>query len=166
MYKKGLYTTDDVTTRNYRNTSPHIYIVAHVIMLYYCQRHQWNSNHLFALLCGVADRPSDCIVASLRILHSKTEHFHIVVSLKFYELLTRYYGYSVLSVSTLEVLVHNSSTFCGESIDLSFARSVNQEIWTSKLQADKTDRPTRWVAIWFIFGTLMKLWVQSSYSSL
>jgi hypothetical protein len=100
MYKKELSPTGDVTTRNYRKTSPHIYIVAHVIM-YYCQRHQWNSNHLFALLCGVADRPPVCIVASLRILYSNREHCHIVVSLKFYEQLTRYYGYCVLSVSTL-----------------------------------------------------------------
>jgi hypothetical protein len=136
MYKKGLSPTDNVKTRNYRNTSPHIYIVAHVIMSYYCQRHQLNSNHLFALLCDVADRPSDCIVASLRILHSNTQHFRIVVSLKFYELLTRYYGYSVLSVSTLEVLPHQISTVCSESIDLNFARSVSQEIWTSKLRAD------------------------------
>jgi hypothetical protein len=95
------------------------------------------------LFCDVADRPSDCIVASLRILHTSTEHFHIVVSLKFYELLTRYYGYSVLSVSILEVLLRHSCIVSDESIDLSFARSVTQEIWTSKLPENKTDRPSR-----------------------
>jgi hypothetical protein len=128
-------------------------------------RHQWNSKHVFALLCGVADRPSICIVASLRILHSNTEHCHIVVSLKFYKVLNRYYGYSVHQNSSLQ--------FCGESSDLSFARSVTQKIWTSKLRADslstthvkwkayenKNDRPSRWVAIWCILGSLIKLWV-------
>jgi hypothetical protein len=49
----------------------------------------------------------------------------------------------VLSVSTLEVLLHHSCIVSDESIDLSSARSVTQEIWTSKLQANKTDRPTR-----------------------
>jgi hypothetical protein len=153
--QKGMSPTDDVTTRNYRKTSRHIYIVAYVIM-YYCRSRQWNSNHVFQLLCGVGDWTSVCIVAS----------FHCCVSWKFYELLSRYYGYSVLSVSILEVLLHHICIHSDESIDVSSARSVTQEIWTSKLRADKNDRPTRWEAIWCILGTLIKLWVQSSYSSL
>jgi hypothetical protein len=130
-------------------------------MLYYCRREQWNINHVFALLCGVADWPSVYIFASLRRLHPDTQQYVTLLCLswKFYELLTRYYGYSVRTLYYV----------CGESRDLSSARSVTQEIRTSKLRADslstihvKTDRPSRWVAIWDILGSLIKLWLQSS----
>jgi hypothetical protein len=42
------------------------------------------------------------------------------------ELLTRYYAYPVRTISTFEVSVHQSSTDCSESRDLSFARSVTR----------------------------------------
>jgi hypothetical protein len=48
------------------------------------------------------------------------------LSWKRYELLTRYYCYAVRAISTFEVLVHQSSTVCSESRDLSFARSVTR----------------------------------------
>jgi hypothetical protein len=46
------------------------------------------------------------------------------LSLKRYEFLTRNYGYPLRAISTFEVLVHQSSTDCSESRDLSFPRSV------------------------------------------
>jgi hypothetical protein len=58
------------------------------------------------------------------------------LSWKHYELLTRYSGYPLCAISTFEVLVHQSSTDCSESRDLTFARSVTRKIWTSKLPAD------------------------------
>jgi hypothetical protein len=48
------------------------------------------------------------------------------LSWKRYELFTRYYGYPLRAISTLEVLLHHSCIFSDESSDLSFARSVTR----------------------------------------